>query len=291
MLVVWLCTVLFNGSSHQFHGVERKGTDPVFLHGNGIIEYTVHSCNGADMCRLSDFTAAKKMGPHRRNRKERLSMLCCKNLRLVYPDGEKTKTVLDNVDITVKKGENVILLGPSGSGKSSLIYLLSSLRLPTAGEVIFNDMRFSEQSDRIKAKIRKEHFGFIFQMHFLLPYLSVAENVLLGSPFFNKQSRSKAEELLDRLGLSEHMGKKIHQMSGGQRQRVAIARAIMNEPDIIFADEPTASLDHETACEVIRVLKSHKQDSVLIMATHDTSILSGDERIIKVADGKTTEAV
>lgn len=214
-------------------------------------------------------------------------MICCNDLRLEYPDGEKTKTILDNVNLTINKGENVILLGPSGSGKSSLIYLLSSLRKPTGGEILYNDISLSTQNDKNIADIRRKHFGFIFQMHFLLPYLSVLENVMLGKSNFDKQNKERAENLLLQLGLREHIGKRMHQMSGGQRQRVAIARAIMNEPDVIFADEPTASLDHQTACEVISILKNHKKDSILLMATHDTSILTGDERVIKVADGKT----
>lgn len=213
-------------------------------------------------------------------------MIRCQNLRLEYPDGDKTKTILNDVQLSVHTGENAILLGPSGSGKSSLIYLLSSLRSPTGGEVWFNDVNLSRQNDKDMADIRRKHFGFIFQMHFLLPYLSVVENVMLGEKGSRKESRERAAELLRELGLDGHMNKRMHQMSGGQRQRVAIARALMNEPDVIFADEPTASLDHQTACEVVNILKNHKKNSILIMATHDTSILSGDERIIKVVDGK-----
>lgn len=216
-------------------------------------------------------------------------MIRCENLRLEYPDGEKTKTILNNVQLAIHSGENAILLGPSGSGKSSLIYLLSSLRSPTGGQVWFNDTSLTAQNEKNMADIRRKHFGFIFQMHFLLPYLTVLENVMLGqggNPKDSKNSRDRGAELLRELELEGHLNKKMHQMSGGQRQRVAIARALMNEPDVIFADEPTASLDHHTACEVIHILKNHKKNSILIMATHDTSILSGDERIIKVADGK-----
>ncbi|HAN20059.1 MAG: hypothetical protein A2Y15_05190 [Clostridiales bacterium GWF2_36_10] len=216
-------------------------------------------------------------------------MICCKNLYLEYPDGDKTKTILNNINLTINKGENVILLGPSGSGKSSLIYLLSSLRKATRGEVFFNERSLTNENVRVIADVRKNHFGFIFQMHFLLPYLTVLENVMLGKNDFSKQNKIRAVEILIGLGLSEHISKKLHQMSGGQRQRVAIARALMNDPDVIFADEPTASLDHQTACEVISTLKNHKKDSILIMATHDTSILSGNERIIRLADGKTIE--
>lgn len=215
-------------------------------------------------------------------------MISCKNLRLDYPDGEGFKNILDNVNLQIKGGENVILLGPSGSGKSSLIYLLSTLRKPTSGEIFFNDINLSKVNEKTISSIRKQHFGFIFQMHFLLPYLSITENVLIGDNL-KSYNKNKAEEILSRLGLGGHFGKKLYQLSGGQRQRVAIARALMNEPDVVFADEPTASLDHKTAVEVLKILKSYKKDSMLIMATHDTSILAGDERIIKVSDGNTEE--
>ena len=139
------------------------------------------------------------------------------------------------------------------------------------------------------ADIRKKRFSFIFQMHFLLPYLTTIENVLITDNNYTNLDKMKAIELLTRLGLEQHIYKKIHQMSGGERQRVAIARALFSEPDIIFADEPTASLDHNTAVEVLNILKHHKKDTTLIMATHDTSILNGDERILKFLDGKIVE--
>ena len=216
-------------------------------------------------------------------------MLACKNLCLDYPDGADTKTVLNNVNLEFKKGENVVFIGPSGSGKSSLIYLLSCLREPTKGEIFLNDISLSAKKNNHIADIRKKHFAFIFQMHFLFPYLTTIENVLVAKNDYSKASKEEAADLLEKLGLSDHINKKIYQMSGGQRQRVAIARALISNPDIIFADEPTASLDHQTATEVLEILKSHKHDSILIMATHDTSILTGDERQIKVANGTTIE--
>jgi len=216
-------------------------------------------------------------------------MLRCENLSLVYPDGESTKTVLNNVNFNINKGENVILLGPSGSGKSSLIYLLSCLRKPTSGSVFLGDINLSAQKNDQMADIRKQKLSFIFQMHFLLPYLTAIENVLVGKNDFSKASKEDAADLLDKLGLGAHTHKKIHQLSGGERQRVAIARALINNPEIIFADEPTASLDHDTAMGVIHILKSHRPDCTLVMATHDTTILSGDERQILIANGNISE--
>ncbi len=212
-------------------------------------------------------------------------MISCNNLCLRYPDGEKTKTIFDGVNLNINKGENIILLGPSGSGKSSLIYLLSSLRKPTAGQVFYKDTELSACSDKQASDIRKKHFGLIFQTHFLLPYLTVLENTMIGNGRFDKVNKEKAENLLCTLGLGEYKKRKLHQLSGGPRQRVAIARALINEPDIIFADEPTASLDHKTACEIMSILKSYRQDKILIMATHDTSILNGDEKVFHLKDG------
>lgn len=218
-------------------------------------------------------------------------MLSCKKLCLEYPDGENTKTVLNGINLDINKGDNVILLGPSGSGKSSLIYLLSTLRKPTKGEVYLEDALISSKDKKIVADIRKKRFGFIFQMHFLIPYLSVIENVLAADNSRDKSAREKAIGILKKLKMSGHINKKIYQLSGGERQRVAIARALMNDPDIIFADEPTASLDHKTAVDVINVLKNYKEDSILIMATHDTSILQGDERIVRIVEGKAIEGL
>ena len=212
-------------------------------------------------------------------------MLKCKNLCLTYPDGQNTKTVLDNVNLEIKKGENIVLLGPSGSGKSSLIYLLSCLKTPTSGEVFFDNMDLTAMKDNDICDIRKKRFSCIFQMHFLVPYLTVLENVLTGLNDYSPHSKSKAKQLLTKLGLGSHINKKIHQLSGGERQRTAIARALINDPDIIFADEPTASLDHKTAVDVLEILKNHKENCTLVMATHDTSILTGEEKMLKVGDG------
>ena len=213
-------------------------------------------------------------------------MICCKDLCLDYPDGTGTRTILENVNINIEKGESIVLLGPSGSGKSSLIYLLSGLRMPTKGDVFCDGKELTSMKADQKSRLRHEKFGFVFQTHFLLPYLSVIENVLSATNTNSKHVKEQAGDLLEQLGLGGHIKKRIYQLSGGERQRVAIARALIHEPDVIFADEPTASLDHNTACEVVDILKRTKKDSIFIMATHDTSILSGDERVIRIMDKK-----
>jgi putative ABC transport system ATP-binding protein len=217
-------------------------------------------------------------------------MIECKKLSLKYIDGHKENEVLSNVDLTVEKGENVVLLGPSGSGKSSLIYLFSGLRKPSSGNIYYKGTEIGSLNDKEISNLRRKKFGFIFQMHFLVPYLKVVENVLLGAPEFSDQYIKRAHLVLGELGIDEYADKKIYQLSGGERQRVAIARALVAEPDVIFADEPTASLDHENAVEIIKLLKEYRENSTLIMATHDTSILSGDERIIRIQNHKAVDS-
>jgi putative ABC transport system ATP-binding protein len=209
-------------------------------------------------------------------------MIECKELALSYKDGSKINNVLFGVNLKIDKGENVVLLGPSGSGKSSLIYLLSGLKKPTGGEIFYEGSNIGKLNDKDSAGLRKNKFGFIFQMHFLIPYMKVIENVMTGAPAFNEKYRSRAMMVLRELGIDQYEHKKIYQLSGGERQRVAIARALVSEPDVIFADEPTASLDHENAVDIIKMLKEYKENSTLVMATHDTSILAGDERVLKV---------
>jgi putative ABC transport system ATP-binding protein len=216
-------------------------------------------------------------------------MLEGKNISLSYKDGSSINHVLTNVNIHIQKGENVVLLGPSGSGKSSLIYLLSGLRKVSSGEILYEGQNLEVLNEKNLADIRRQHFGFVFQMHFLIPYLSTLENVLTGAPDFSKKYKEKAEFVMNELGILQYKDKRIYKLSGGERQRVAIARAIVSEPDIIFADEPTASLDHGNAVEILRLLKDYKENSTLIMATHDTSILNGDERILRVENHNVVE--
>jgi len=214
-------------------------------------------------------------------------MLKAKNLSLVYPDGDKQKVVLDNISLTINEGETVVLLGPSGCGKSSLIYLLSVLKKPTDGKIILGDSELSGRKDT--STQRYEDFGFIFQQHFLIPYLTALENVSIAIK--SKDSIKKSTEILEKLGLGEHLNKKPHKLSGGQRQRVAIARALVKEPRILFADEPTASLDHATALEVMGLLRNMKNKTTLIMATHDTSLLDDSDRVIMVGENQIKETI
>ncbi len=216
-------------------------------------------------------------------------MLEGNNLSLIYKDGGNNYTVFEDVNLQINEGEKVILMGPSGSGKSSLVYLLSGLRLPSKGNVLYNDIDLTGLVDNKRAEIRKKEFGFIFQMHFLIHYMNVLENVIVGVNDKNlskDKHRKSVKELLDNLEIGDCIDKKIYELSGGQRQRVAIARSLIKKPTVIFADEPTSALDHKNAIDVYNIIKNYDKNLTLVMATHDTSILQGDERIVNINDIK-----
>ena len=215
-------------------------------------------------------------------------MITTQNLKLAYPDGlGREKIIFDGLNLTINKGDRVALIGPSGSGKSSLIYLLSLLKVPTSGSVIFNGKDCVKSSEKVN--VRYKEFGFIFQQHFLLGYLTALENVMLAVKKPDKKIKERAYEILDNLGLKEHANKKPYQLSGGERQRVAIARALLKNPKVIFADEPTASLDRNTGLAVVNMLKQATKEKILVMATHDTTLLDGSERVLHIQNGVISE--
>lgn len=194
-------------------------------------------------------------------------------------------------DITVQFGEKKLygILGPSGSGKSSLLYLLSGLRKPTKGRVIFENNDMWTLSSNELAEFRNKNFGFVFQRHFLINYLTSLENVLVPVNKEFKKYENRAKELLCDLGIEKCINKRPFEMSGGQRQRVAIARALINEPKVVFGDEPTASLDHENAIAVMDFLNSYKSNATIIVVTHDKSILTEADGEIRIIDGTLKE--
>lgn len=209
-------------------------------------------------------------------------VLSAVNLSLAYKDGESSRTVLDNISINLDDSKANIIIGPSGSGKSSLIYLLSTLRKPTSGKILLNGRDLTTTRDT--AKVRYDHFGFVFQQHFLVPYLTVRENVCLAGK--DKNLKEEASRILTALDIEKISDKCSYEISGGERQRAAIARALVKNPDVIFADEPTASLDKENAHNVFSLLKEKTKDRILVLSTHDTSLLEGDERVIRIENCK-----
>ncbi|HEX7896954.1 MAG TPA: ABC transporter ATP-binding protein [Planctomycetota bacterium] len=206
-------------------------------------------------------------------------MIEAKDLRLSYADGGQTVAAVDGVSLEVKPGEFVGLLGPSGSGKSSLLYLLAGLKRPTGGDVLFRGVSLSGLEPDALAELRREKFGFVFQNHFLVNYLTGEENVRTGGAV-------EATKLLEELGVGYCRDKFPWQMSAGERQRVAIARAVAHRPAVVFADEPTASLDRPNAELVKACLRRATEGGTLFVVTHDESIVHGATRVLRMRGGR-----
>lgn len=212
------------------------------------------------------------------------------DVSLVYDLGKEDVTyALRNVNLKSDEKGLMGIIGPSGSGKSSILYIMAGLKNPTSGSIAYNGNVINEMSIDTKAKLRLKDFGFIFQRGFLIEYLSVLDNILVPLNDKSPASKEKAKALLERLGIAKLENKKPYQLSGGQRQRVAIARALITEPEVIFADEPTAALDHKSAAEVMDILADYAKQKLVIVVTHDMSILKDTSRVISIWDGKILE--
>ncbi len=208
-------------------------------------------------------------------------MVKATDVSLIYHDHEREVFACRDINIEIKEGEFVGILGPSGSGKSSLLYLLSGLKNPTLGEIRINGTLLGNLSDVERASMRIQKFGFVFQQPYLLGYLSAIENVLTVNP----KLIDRAKSLLDDLGLSEKMNRHPHELSGGERQRVCVARALINSPEVIFADEPTAALDHDNGIHVVEMLNRHRKNGSLVMVTHDPTMIEKADRTLVISNG------
>jgi lipoprotein-releasing system ATP-binding protein len=219
-----------------------------------------------------------------------------RNVTRILKDEEIEVTLLKNVSFTVDHGEFVSIVGPSGSGKSSLMYLLGLLDQPTTGEIILHGTNTSHASESELSRLRLEMIGFVFQFHFLLPEFSAIDNIMLPMRKLGKLSteamRSRALELLDYFGLADAGKRKPGQLSGGERQRVAIARAMANDPMFIMADEPSGNLDTKNADLVFSLFErlAKEQNKTIITITHDTSLAARSHRQIHVVDGEIATA-
>ena len=219
------------------------------------------------------------------------AILRAENLVRILP-GEVPVTLVNDVSLAIERGEFICIMGPSGSGKSSLLYLLGLLDVPTSGRVWLDGEETSLYGEDDLANRRLEKLGFVFQFHFLLAEFSVIDNVTLPIRRLGRLDESAARErgleLLDRLGVVEQSAKYPHQLSGGQRQRVAIARALANDPLILLADEPTGNLDSASAGTVRQILQAlaHQMGKTVVAVTHDASFAAAADRRIGIVDGK-----
>jgi lipoprotein-releasing system ATP-binding protein len=229
------------------------------------------------------------------------TILRTSGLRKFYRMGESTLEVLKGVDLSVAAGEFLAIEGRSGSGKSTLLHVMGALDGADSGRVEYDGTDISALGPGARSKLRNEHFGFVFQFYHLLPELNVLENAMLGQMIrcswlgyyrHRRTLRERALQVLESLGMSHRLRHRPNQLSGGERQRVAIARALMNEPRVLFADEPTGNLDAETGRQIMDLLERlhREQNQTIIMVTHDRSLAREADRVLVLQDGKLERA-
>ena len=219
-------------------------------------------------------------------------MLDAQGLGLDYASGGAVARAVDGVSLSVRQASFTGLIGPSGSGKSSLMYLLSGLKRPTRGRVTFEGRDFAGLPASGLTRLRRERFGFVFQQHFLINYLTVLENSLVGAVRQDLETHRQALTLLARVGLADRVRARPYQLSIGQRQRVAVVRALVHRPAVVFADEPTAALDRSTGRQVIDLLAEYRREGggSVVVVTHDPDMLVGADRVLQMRDGRLTGA-
>ena len=214
----------------------------------------------------------------------------------VYGHGSSAVQAVKGVSFSIRSGEFVALVGPSGSGKTSMLAMLAGLLSPTSGHLIIAGHDLGRMKESARTRFRGQYIGFSFQSNNLVPYLNALENVELMLRLNNKlnrANRTRARDLLERLGLGDRLKNRPGQLSGGQQQRVAIARALIHEPDVVLADEPTASLDTERANQVVQTFAEliHEQNRAGIMVTHDLRMCRYVDRVIQMVDGNISRVV
>ena len=218
-------------------------------------------------------------------------------VRKSFRMGDSLVAVLKHVDLAVKRGEFLAIEGRSGSGKSTLMHLLGALDVADGGDIFYEGKNFSTMSEAERSHLRNTQFGFVFQFYHLLPELNVLENTLLAPMIENSwlafrskksQLKARAGAVLEQMGLGHRIKHRPNQLSGGERQRVAIARALMNEPKVLFADEPTGNLDAETGRQIMNVLEKLHQEKgqTILMVTHDRTLAREADRVLLLRDGR-----
>lgn len=216
-------------------------------------------------------------------------ILTVENVSRIYKSGDHKLTVLEDINFKVSEGDTMAIVGPSGSGKSTLLGLCAGLDLPSTGTITLSQIKLNAMSEDDRAYIRNQHVGFVFQNFQLLPTLTALENIMVPQELRgNFDSQPKAEELLNMVGLGERMHHYPAQLSGGEQQRVSLARAFINDPKILFADEPTGNLDEENAKQVSDLLFdiNQKKGTTLVLVTHNLELASRTQRMIRLKGGK-----
>lgn len=217
-------------------------------------------------------------------------LICLQQIGKTYLQGELTVEVLKGIDLTVTQGEFIALQGASGSGKSTLMHILGLLDRPSSGRYLFQGQNVADLADDRLSELRNRRFGFIFQSFYLIPYVSALENVMLPGLYGvtpTRQLRQRARQLLEQMGLADRMHFRPGQLSGGQQQRVAMARALINDPQVLLADEPTGQLDSATSAGIMELLRQmHSQGRTVILVTHEAEVSAAAERIIELHDGR-----
>lgn len=215
------------------------------------------------------------------------------DVTLVLGDGEETVTALDRVDLEVHAGELVAVVGPSGSGKSSLLAVAGGLTTPTSGSVRLGEVDLVTASRRRLTALRRQRIGFVFQSGNLVPALNSLDQVRLPLTFGGVQDPRDPRQLLAEVGMEHKAGRRPHQLSGGERQRVGIARALVTRPGLLLVDEPTAALDRHRSQEVVALLarEAHQHGVATVMVTHDHDVLHHCDRVLEMIDGRLAPVV
>lgn len=220
-----------------------------------------------------------------------MELLKIEHLSKVYGKGENKVVALNDVTLTIEKGEFTAIIGASGSGKSTLLHMIGGVDVPTSGKVYLDGQDVYAQNNEKLAIFRRRQVGLIYQFHNLIPTLNVVENITLPVLMDKRKvNQERLSELLELLGLNQRKDHLPNQLSGGQQQRVSVGRALMNAPAVLLADEPTGSLDSKNGHEIIKLLKmsNRKYGQTLIVVTHDEEIALQADRIIGISDGRVT---
>lgn len=220
-----------------------------------------------------------------------MGILHMKNVVKSYPDGNQRRQIIDHLNLKLKQGEMVGVVGPSGSGKSTFLSMAGLLITPNSGEIVIRGTDTAVLTDQEKTLFRKENIGYIFQGSHLIPYLKVRDQLQIIQSLSNYQNDEEIDKLLTDLGISHRAQAFPEALSGGEKQRVAIARAFINKPGLILADEPTANLDEALGQDIVQMIQRQvkARDTAAIIVTHDTSLLSLMDRVYRLNQGKLEE--